>query len=103
MAERKRILKVRVTDSEYRTIMESCIKSGRTVSELLRESACEKKIIVLGGIDELLTELRRQGNNLNQLTVLARQGRIEFVNQKDLEEVYRQVWQALNSLLSRVG
>ncbi|SBV98557.1 conserved hypothetical protein [uncultured Eubacteriales bacterium] len=103
MAERKRILKVRVTDSEYRTIMENCIKSGRTVSELLRESACEKEIVVLGGLRELLTELRRQGNNLNQMTVLARQGRIEFVNPKDLEEVYRQVWQALNSLLSRVG
>ena len=31
-------------------------------------------------MDELLRELRYQGNNLNQLTVMARQGRITQVN-----------------------
>ena len=103
MANRNRILKVRVTEDEYKTIMENCIKSGRTVSELLRESACEKEIIVLGGLSELLTELRYQGNNLNQLTVMARQGRINFVNKTGLEEVYKSLWQVLNSLLSRVA
>ena len=103
MSLRNRTLKTRVTEKEYRTIMENCINSGRTVSELLRESACEKEIIVLDGLSDLVTELRYQGNNLNQLTVMARQGRIEFVNHKQLEEVYKQIWQVLNSLLSRVG
>lgn len=102
MAERTRILKSRVTPKEYNTIMENCLKSGRTVSELLRESAVEKEIIVLGGLEELATELRRQGNNLNQLTVMARQERIRFVDFKPFMEVYAKTWQALNSLLSRV-
>lgn len=100
MAERTRILKTRVTEKEYQAIMENCIKSGRTVSELLRESACEKEIIVLGGLKETLTELRRQGNNLNQLTVMARQERVQLINFELFVEVYSAVWQVLNSLLS---
>ena len=50
--------------------------------------------------DELLRELRYQGNNLNQLTVMARQGRITQVNYEPFTEVYRNAWQTLNSLLS---
>ncbi len=102
MPNRNRILKTRVTEKEYSIIMENCIKSGRTLSELLRESACEKEIIVLEGMNELIKELRHQGNNLNQLTVMARMGRIDFVNLRELQEVYKSTWQALNSLLSRV-
>ncbi|WP_373264094.1 plasmid mobilization protein [Hungatella hathewayi] len=94
MGTRNKTLKVRVTEKEYDTIMQNCIKSGRTVSELLRECACGKEIIVLDGLEELLTELRRQGNNLNQLTILARQERISFVGFEPFEEVYRQAWQA---------
>lgn len=103
MAERNKILKVRVTDREYDVIMQNCIKSGRTISELLRECATEKEIIILGNLTELVTELRRQGNNLNQLTVMARQNRIQQVNFEPFMEVMTKVWQALNSLQSRVG
>lgn len=102
MSNRNRILKVRVTDDEYKTIMENCIKSGRTISELLREAACEKDIVVLDELGELVKELRYHGNNLNQLTVMARQNRISFVNQTELAEVYEKIWQTLNSLLSHV-
>lgn len=48
-------------------------------------------------------ELRRQGNNLNQLAVMARQGHVELVNMEPFMEVYENTWQTLNSLLSRVG
>ena len=49
-----------------------------------------------------MTELRYQGNNLNRLTVMARQGRIELVNMEPFMEVYERIWQTLNSLLSHV-
>jgi hypothetical protein len=71
-------------------------------SEFIRSAAMYHEITVINGLDELITELRRQGNNLNQLTVMARQGRIDFVDFKPFMEVYQQAWQALNSLLSRV-
>ena len=58
------------------------------------------EVTVIEGMDELLRELRYQGNNLNQLTVMARQGRITQVNYEPFTEVYRNAWQTLNSLLS---
>ena len=60
----------------------------------------DREVTVIEGMDELLRELRYQGNNLNQLTVMARQGRITQVNYELFMEVYRNAWQTLNSLLS---
>ena len=73
-----------------------------SVSEFVRSSAMGREVTVIEGIDELLTELRRQGNNLNQLTIMARQGRIDMVDMKPFMEVYSETWQMLNLLLSRV-
>ena len=73
-----------------------------SVSEFVRSSAMGREVTVIEGIDELLSELRRQGNNLNQLTIMARQGRIDMVDMKPFMEVYSETWQTLNSLLSRV-
>ena len=73
-----------------------------SVSEFVRSSAMGREVTVIEGVDELLTELRRQGNNLNQLTIMARQGRIDIVDMKPFMEVYSETWQTLNSLLSRV-
>ena len=71
-----------------------------SVSEFVRSSAMGREVTVIEGVDELLTELRRQGNNLNQLTIMARQGRIDMVDMKPFMEVYSETWQTLNSLLS---
>ena len=73
-----------------------------SISEFVRSSAMGSEVTVIEGVDELLTELRRQGNNLNQLTIMARQGRIDLVDMKPFMEVYSETWQTLNSLLSHV-
>ena len=38
----------------------------------------DKDVTVIDGVDDLIRELRRQGNNLNQLVVMARQGHVEL-------------------------
>ncbi|MEI3086293.1 MAG: hypothetical protein V8S87_10045 [Oscillospiraceae bacterium] len=53
-------------------------------SEFVRRAAMEREVVVIEGMDEILRELRYQGNNLNQLTVMARQGRISQVNLRTL-------------------
>ena len=45
-----------------------------TESDFIRCAALDKNVTVIEGADELLSELRYQGNNLNQLTIMARQG-----------------------------
>ena len=53
------------------------------------------KVIVNSDLRELNQELRYQGNNLNQLTKLAHQGRISAVDFSELLSVYRQILVAL--------
>lgn len=100
---REKFIRVRVTAEEKEIINHKAISSYRTPSDYVRECCLGKEIIVLDGLENLVTELRRQGNNLNQLTVMARQNRIQQVNFEPFMEVMTKVWQALNSLQSRVG
>lgn len=92
-------IRLRVAGWEKDYIQRKATSANLTLSEFVRRAAMH----VLSGTDEeVLQELRRQGNNLNQLTVMARQGRIQFVNFEPFMEVYEKTWQALNSSVSRV-
>lgn len=96
-------IRARVAGWEKHWITHKAKQAHMTESEYVRSAAMDRDVIVIDGLDELIRELRYQGNNLNQLTILARQGRIELVNFQPFMEVYANTWQALNSLLSRVA
>ncbi len=88
-------LRARVPEWEKRYVKDKATKAHMSESEFLRYTAFDKQVTVIEGVNELLTELRYQGNNLNQLTVMARQGRIELVNMEPFMEVYERTWQTL--------
>ena len=96
-------IRVRVTPEEKKIITQKALSSYRLLSDYVRDCALNKQIIIVNGVDEIAKELRYQGNNINQLTVMARQNRIDFVDFKPFMEVMERVWQALNSCLQRVG
>jgi len=98
---KNQFIRARVAPWEKYVISENVRKARMTESEFVRRAALEKSVVVIDGAADLLTELRRQGNNLNQLTMLARQRRIELVNFQPFMEVYQDTWRVLNSLLSR--
>jgi len=98
---RTEFIRVRVTPDEKKIITEKALSSYRLVSDYIRDCALDKEIIVIDGIDDIEKELRYQGNNLNQLTVMARQERIAFVDFKPYMEVLQRVWQALNLCLRK--
>ena len=93
-------IRARVAGWEKDCIRRKADAAHMTESEFVRRAAMDREVTVIEGMDELLRELRYQGNNLNQLTVMARQGRITQVNYEPFTEVYRNAWQTLNSLLS---
>jgi len=96
-------LRARVPEWEKRYVKDKAAKAHMSESEFLRLAAMDKQITVIEGADKVLTELRYQGNNLNQLTVMARQGKIDMVDFQPFMEVYANTWQTLNSLLSHVA
>lgn len=50
-----------------------------TITNYIINSCLKNKIIVINGLDKVDTELRRIGNNINQLTKLANERIIKTV------------------------
>ena len=68
----------------------------------LRDCALGKKIIVVKGIDDVANELRKIGNNLNQLTRAVNSGYLYEVNLTETREELKRIWLSLNSLTQEV-
>ena len=60
-------------------------------------SSLEEQIIVETDKREYITELRRIGNNINQLTKKVNQGILKEVNLSEVKRELNKIWQLLNS------
>ena len=69
---KNQFIRARVANWEKFVILENARKARMTENEFVRRAVLEKDVVVIDGAAELLTELRRRGNNLNQLVILAR-------------------------------
>ena len=72
------------------------------VNDFVIRSALLKKIVVANGIDEVIRQQKKIGNNLNQLTRLAHEGRIYSVDLRELLEEHKLVTEMLGEILKEV-
>lgn len=99
---RPKQIAVRVTEEEYTEIMELVAKSGMTQQEFFSRAIRETTVTNMDGMKELVPELKRIGNNLNQLAKKANEGggvaaaEVEVI-QGELDEV----WQLLRQCIAR--
>ena len=91
----------RVNEKEYNKIKSKIEKSELNTSEYLLKTAMDKDIIVIDGLEEIIKQLRKIGNNINQLTKLSNQGRIINVNLEDVKKEMKSIWQLLNLLIQK--
>ena len=96
------IISTRVTPEQREIIEEKAYSSYRTPSMYLRDCALDKKIVVVKGVDEAANELRKIGNNLNQLTRAVNSGYCYEVDLRETREEVARLWQLLNSLTREV-
>lgn len=80
--KREKQIKFYVNEKEYEQIKKNVEKSKLKQQEYLIKSALNKKIIVIDGLKEILLELSREGNNLNQIAKKINEG-----EQKDIKEM----------------
>lgn len=80
--KREKQIKFYVNEKEYDQIKKKVEKSKLKQQEYLIKSALNKKIIVIDGLKEILLELSREGNNLNQISKKINEG-----EQKDIKEM----------------
>lgn len=97
-------LKLRVDEAEHKLIKYIAKENGMTIQDYLLQSALHKQIIIkkipTNELKELMIEMKRQGNNLNQLTKrLNERGYIDYRQELPrLFEEVKQTWQQLRQL-----
>ena len=96
------IITLRVAPQTKDRIRNKAQEFGLTVTDNLCLCGLGKKIVRVDGLDEVLSELKAQGRNLNQLTTLANMGKITVVYGDRLAEGYAQISEQLRQLLREV-
>ena len=75
----------RVTPEDYERIRSKAEQAHMSVSAYVRAAALRHRVVVVDGLKEHTHELKGIGRSLNQLAILAHEGRISAVN---LDSVY---------------
>ena len=96
------IITARMTLADKQAIYHRAKAAGMTVTDYLTTCALGKEIIRVDGLDDLLSELKAQGRNLNQLTTLANMGRISVLRGDDLVNEYTRLCDTLSALVREV-
>ena len=76
---------VRLSPEELSNIEAKAETAHMALSTYIRACALRHKVVVVEGVKECNSELKAIGRNLNQLTVLAHEGRIQLVNLEGVE------------------
>ena len=95
--KREKQIKFYVNEKEYDQIKKKVKKSKLKQQEYLIKSELNKKIIVIDGLKEILLELSREGNNLNQIAKKINEG-----EQKDIKEMKNKLnnlWNLIEKIL----
>lgn len=95
MRKRNIPIPIRVTEKELQIIERKAHKAKLDRTNYLIAAALGKKITIVEGINDMLPELKRIGNNLNQLSILAHTGRIHAVNLENTEEIIQKIYEEL--------
>ena len=100
MKEKKTaIITAKMTPANKDAIRRRAKAAGMTVTDYLTTCALGKKIVRVEGLDAVLSELKAQGRNLNQLTTLANMGRIQAPRVDELIDKYADVLNSIRTLI----
>lgn len=97
--KRNKQIVIRATEKEFSTIKNKVKKSKLSQNEYLLKCALDKRILVVDGLKDLNLELKRIGNNLNQLTKSVHEGKANCSKELlEINEEMKEVWQLLRQL-----
>lgn len=94
-------INIRLTEKEKSIIESKAKKLNMTLTKFIVSSCLKDKIVIVNGLDKVDTELRRIGNNINQLTRLANEKIITVIDLKELRMEVNNIWQLLKQLVQK--
>ena len=102
MRKRNRTSTIRCTDDEYKRIHSKAQRNKLSLSDFVLRSTLDKKIVVADGLDEVAKQQKAIGRNLNQIAMLAHEGRLHSVRLDELIEQHKAVTQAVCDIAKEV-
>ena len=89
---------VRLTPEQYAGICARAETAQMAPSTYIRAAAMRHKVTVVDGLKELTHELKGLGRNLNQLTMLAHQGRFSAPDLSGMVRTLGRIYDRLDEL-----
>ena len=99
---RTTIMKFRAAEEEASEIRRKAAAAGMTVSRFLRTSAVDSQVVLYNTADifGLRSELRRIGNNINQIAMVVNSNRSVYQSDvRDLKKQFSELSEKLNEHL----
>ena len=97
------LLDIRVSKEEIDFYVQQAKEAGCTVSEYIRRSADGNEIYVIPGLKDMARQVAKLGVNINQLTVLAHQGKVQEVDLFSCNDTLKQILKELIKLSKKKG
>ena len=95
----KKDIHIRITEENYKRLKSKSKQLNITQTEFIERFINNGEIVIINDLVEIQRQLRYIGNNLNQLTKLCHEGRIECLNLLDVKKEVGEIWQLLNLLI----
>ena len=93
--KRNQTLTIRVTAAEKDAIVRNAAKARMSLTDYIVASSLLTEIHVAEDTRPLLTELKRIGNNLNQISMKINAGAFHSYNFREVIEMQRSIYEAL--------
>ena len=97
----KKDIHIRITEENYKRLKSKSKQLNITQTEFIERFISNGEIVIINDLVEMQRQLRYIGNNLNQLTKLCHEGRIECLNLLDVKKEVGEIWQLLNLLIQK--
>ena len=89
---------IRIAAQDLETIRRKAAQAHMTQSDYVTACCLRKQIVILDGLKKVLRQQKAIGNNLNQLTVLANMGKVQFANLDSAVQAFAKINTALREL-----
>ena len=93
--KRNQTLTIRVTAGEKDAITQKATKARMSITDYIVASSQLTQIYVAEDTRSLVTELKRIGNNLNQISMKINAGAFQSYNFQEVIEMQRSIYEAL--------
>ena len=94
-------INIRLSKVDKAKIISKASKCKMNMSQYIIKACLKDNIIVIDGFDKVEIQIRRIGNNLNQLTRSSNEGILKVVDLKEVRMEVNNIWQLLKLLVQK--